>query len=124
MSTDIPTNTKCVILDDKNVLSYGELPLGEIGADQVLVKIHSAAINPSDVMFCQGLYSAEKSRPCVPGFEGSGVIVAGGSSVKSQALNGKNVCFFASGKDTKGSWGEYTVISNDSVFPLPETLSL
>ena len=124
MSADIPTNTKCVILDDKNVLSYGELPLGELGDNQVLVKIHSAAINPSDVMFTQGLYAAEKTRPCVPGFEGSGVVVAGGSSEKSQTLVGKNVCFFAAGKEVKGSWGEFTNIDNESVFPLPETLTL
>ena len=124
MSTDLPKTTNCVILDEKNVHCYGELPLGEIGENHVLVKIHSAAINPSDVMFCQGFYPAEKSRPCVPGFEGSGVVVAVGSSEKSQALNGANVCFFSSGKDTKGSWGEYTIIENSSVFPIPQTLTL
>lgn len=114
-----PKTTKCVILDDKNTLSYGDLPLEEVGVDQVLVKVHSAAINPSDVMFTQGLYGTQKTKPCVPGLEGSGTVVSGGSSDKSKALIGKNVCFFASGENTKGSWGEYTVLSNDSVYPLP-----
>jgi NADPH:quinone reductase-like Zn-dependent oxidoreductase len=115
----LPTTSKGVVLSEENKLSYSSFDLPAIGDDDVLIKIHSGVINPSDVMFTQGQYPAGKARPIAAGFEGSGVVVSAGSSEKAQALLNKNVCFFAGGKNTPGSWAEFTVASSQTCVPLP-----
>ena len=119
-----PKSANGVIISAKNQLSYGEFPLPEVGSSDVLIKIHSAAINPSDVMFTQGLYPAGKDKPTTAGFEGSGTVVATGDSEAAKVLLNKNVCFFASGKSAPGSWTEFTVVSQASCVVLPGTLTL
>lgn len=121
---NIPTHTKGVIVSEDRTVSYGDFKLRAIGENDILVKVHSGVINPSDLMFVDGHYSAKKNFPFIPGFEGSGVVVAGGSSVKSQSLVGKNICFLSSGEDDAGSYSEFTVLDNNSAFELPSTLSL
>jgi len=83
---------------------------------QVLVKVLAAPINPSDVLFTQGLYGLKKKLPCVPGFEGSGVVVAAGNLV-GKALLGRRVAFTHI-DDQDGTWGEYCLTEVTSCFPL------
>ena len=42
---------------------------------QVLVQLKYAPINPSDFLFFIGVYTDKKPFPCVPGFEGFGVVL-------------------------------------------------
>lgn len=41
----------------------------------MLIKVEAAPVNPSDLLFIQGTYPAGKKAPCVPGLEGSGIVV-------------------------------------------------
>lgn len=63
----------------------GELPLPEIGPDDLLVRIRAAALNPVDWKEMAGLlasfYPPYPAR-WVPGFDGSGVVEAVGSEVR------------------------------------------
>jgi NADPH:quinone reductase len=113
-----------VILSEENTLSYSTFEIPTLGNSDVKIDIHSAAINPSDVMFTKGMYPADKARPISVGFEGSGTVVEAGSDPAAQALIGKNVCFFSSGKHNPGSWSEVTVVSSASCVPLPGDLTL
>ena len=115
--------SKGVVLTEARQSSYGALPLRELGDHDVLVKIHSAAINPSDTLFLKGLYPAKKAFPTLAGFEGSGLIVQTGSSAEASALKDKRVAFFASEFHELGSWGEYTVLNYQSVFPVPDSVT-
>lgn len=119
-----PTATKGVIISADNKVSYGEFPLPEVGSSDVLIKIHSAAINPSDVLYLAGVYPAGKNKPTTAGFEGSGTVVATGESDAATQLLNKNVCFFASGVSSPGSWGEFTVVNYSSCVVLPGDLTL
>lgn len=51
--------------------------------------MHSASINPSDLMFMRGLYGIKKKLPIVPGFEGSGNVVSSGGGFYASYLKGK-----------------------------------
>jgi len=71
------------------------VPVPQPGPGQVLVQMRAAPINPSDMMFVQGLYGFTKPAPVVAGFEGAGVVVAKALALWSpQGL----VCCPASGR--------------------------
>lgn len=86
---------------------------------QVLVKMSFAPINPSDLMFIRGLYGIKKKLPFIGGFEGSGIIVATGSS---RFQVGDRVAVVAGLSD--GTWAEYMLTSEDSCILLEPDLSL
>lgn len=76
--------------------------------NEVLIKVHAAPCNPSDIAFLIGGYNIVKKVPTVPGFEGSGIVVEAGEGAED-LINSK-VSFFIQGENC-GSWSEY-VISN------------
>jgi len=115
--------SKGVIIDAEHKLSYGSLPLREVGDNDVLIKVHSAPINPSDVLFSKGFYPSGKHLPTTCGFEGSGVVVQAGKSAHAQGLVGKKVAFMAGGHHDLGSWSEYVVTAAQIVLPIPGDLS-
>jgi NADPH:quinone reductase-like Zn-dependent oxidoreductase len=82
----------------------------------VLVKVAAAPINPSDLMFIRGLYGVKKPLPAVPGFEGSGTVVAAGS-VAGQLLVGRRVAC-APSPEADGTWAEYAVVPLTACLPL------
>ena len=114
---NIPKTTKGVLLHNDGSLTYGEVPLPEIYEDQVLIKVHSGPIHPFDHLIISGAFPDHRSRPYTVGSEGSGLVVATGSSDKAKALLNKRVSFFAN-----GSYGEYTVVPTVVVVPLPENI--
>lgn len=97
-------------------LQLTERPLPKPSAGQVLVRISAAPINPSDLMFVRGLYGVKKPLPAVPGFEGSGTVVAAGS-VAGQLLVGRRVGVIAS-PNLDGTWAEYMVVPLAQCLPL------
>jgi NADPH:quinone reductase-like Zn-dependent oxidoreductase len=64
----------------KENLIYDELPEPEINDDEVLIKIHYAALNHRDLWITKGLYSGIK-LPVVPGSDGAGTIHKLGKNV-------------------------------------------
>ena len=93
------------------------------GKGQILVKIDSSPINPSDNSFLKGLYSTKKTLPVIAGFEASGVVVASGNDFMSKRLLGKSVACFAP-MDGDGSWAEYMVTGNKTAIPLKKNVTL
>ena len=87
---------------------------------QVLIKVRMASINPSDLMFIQGLYGQPRMRGRPAGFEGVGEVVDAGSNA-AEALIGKRVAF-ATGTSNWGSWAEYAVAEAAGVIPLIDTV--
>ena len=63
------------------------------GPNEVLIKVHSAALNPSDVLFIKGKYKIKLTYPYTPGWEGSGTVVSVGPGLASSWLLGKRVAF-------------------------------
>ncbi len=99
-----------------------ELPVPEPGKGELLIKIDSSPINPSDISFIRGLYSSKKELPVVPGFEASGEVVATGNDFMSRRLLGKMVACFAP-MDGHGTWAEYMVTGNRLAIPLKKSMN-
>jgi NADPH:quinone reductase-like Zn-dependent oxidoreductase len=55
--------------------------LGELGAHDVLVKMHAASLNYRDFLVAKGLYSRNLKMPLVPLSDGAGEVVDTGTSV-------------------------------------------
>ena len=103
-------------------LSLEEVDLPRPKKGEVLVKMDSSPINPSDLALLSGGYLA-RSYPFTPGLEGSGRVVRSGGGILAQLRMGKRVaCSPTSGAD--GCWAEYMVTSATHCAPLPRNISL
>ena len=89
---------------------------------QVLVKVAASPCNPSDLLLLQGRYGRLKTLPAVPGWEGSGTVVATGGGLMARWLLGKRVAFTAQ-DDAIGSWAQYTTVDANTCIALKEGVS-
>ncbi|XDD50434.1 zinc-binding dehydrogenase [Leptospira sp. WS92.C1] len=109
--------------ENKNRAVIVEKQIKPLKKGEVLIKMHSASINPSDLMFLRGLYGIKKKLPVVPGFEGSGQVVASGGGFYGSYLKGKNVACTAPGRGD-GVYAEYMITEAISCLPIGNDLSL
>ncbi|MCB0063336.1 MAG: zinc-binding dehydrogenase [Caldilineaceae bacterium] len=120
-----PTTMNAIVIDDYQAalreairsLYVGERPVPKLKAHQVLVKIHAAPCNPSDLMFIAGRYGVSKPLPAVPGWEGAGTVVAAGSLL-GQWLVGRRVAVGGQDRNRDGTWADYVVASAFGCIPL------
>src|SRR4051812_37589472 len=68
---------------DANVLKYEEVPIPTIGPDEVLVKVHSAGVNPVDWKIRKGIRkdSPNYSFPLILGWDVAGTVESTGNLV-------------------------------------------
>ncbi len=97
-------------------LSVEEIGLSEPGADEVLVRMLAAPINPADLNVIEGTYGELPSLPCTIGNEGVGVVERVGSSVVGFA-SGQTVLPLAF-----GTWAEQMLVPAEALVALPEGL--
>src|SRR6516225_809834 len=123
----LPTHTKAVVLKDHDdapqSLAVANLSLPPLSSKQVLIKMAASPIGPADLMFLKGQYGITKPLPVVPGFEGSGTVIASGGGWMGRWLVGKRVACLAP-EDGHGTWAEYMVTSTDICIPLSRDISL
>jgi len=124
-------------------LSLERVPVAAPGADEVLVRIEAAPINPSDIGLLFGAAdmgtasaSGASERPVVTarippaamkamagrldaslpvGNEGAGLVVAAGTSTAAQALLGKRVAVLGG-----AMYAQYRTLAADQCLPLPD----
>src|SRR4029450_12369640 len=65
-----------------DVLHVETRPWPMPAADEALVKMRAAPINPADLNQIEGKYPVRAELPATPGFEGAGVVVDAGAEVK------------------------------------------
>ena len=98
-----------------DVLKVQDVPVPEPQAGQVRVRVTACNINPSDVMFIQGMYGIRPKLPATAGFEACGTVDACGEGVELPV--GARVIFTAI-----GVWQEYVVVPADTVLPAPNAM--
>lgn len=92
-------------------------PIPSPAKGQVRLRVLARPINPSDLLYIEGLYAIKPELPAWPGFEGVGVIEALGEGVDDLVV-GTRVAFAA-----LGTWQEYVCVPAHSVVLVPEVLS-
>ena len=71
-----PTNEmRCIVMNADQKFTVETRPIPKPKSGEVLIKVMAAPINPSDLAFFLNQYDTPKKPPCVPGFEGSGLVV-------------------------------------------------
>lgn len=104
-------------------LQLEDVPVPVLKDDEILIKVTASPINPSDQLFCEGLYQIPVTLPVTPGFEGSGIVVATGKSFVAKRLLGKSVASATQGGD--GFWAEYVRVKAIQAMAFnPETIDL
>eukprot|EP00826_Nyctotherus_ovalis_P064373 TRINITY_DN9441_c0_g4_i1.p1 TRINITY_DN9441_c0_g4~~TRINITY_DN9441_c0_g4_i1.p1 ORF type:complete len:336 (+),score=76.39 TRINITY_DN9441_c0_g4_i1:134-1141(+) len=94
----------------------------------ILVKVHAAPINPSDLLFIRGVFgdpSLQPQPPVTVGFECSGIVADTGEGV-SPDLRNKHVCLLLNchRPDFTGTWATYTVVPADAAVVVPSEVGL
>ena len=59
----------------------------------MLIKVHSAVLNPSDILFMRGLYKIKLKYPFTPGWEGAGTVIKAGPGMLTKWFVGRRVAF-------------------------------
>lgn len=90
-------------------------------ADEVLVRVHAAALNRADLLQRQGKYPSPKGCPPSPGLEISGVIEKMGEEAAKNSVFkiDDSVCALLGG----GGYAEYVTVPYTMLMPVPKGLT-
>jgi len=111
-----------------DVFEQVQMPVPELEAQDVLVKVAYAGLNPADWKMRAGhlAFAMPKlSFPLVLGLDASGVVVATGENVTDLAVGDRVASatnLFHSGKP--GSYAQYMVVNEQRAVKIPDSISL
>ncbi|MFB7514545.1 NADP-dependent oxidoreductase [Streptomyces sp. NPDC056144] len=109
---------------DATGMRAAEMPDPQVGADDVLVKIHAASVNPLDMKIRNGDLKAilPYRLPLVLGNDLAGTVVRVGSSVDRFAVGDE--VWARPDKDRIGTFAELLAVHQDDLAPKPATLTM
>lgn len=101
-----------------------ETPDPQVGADDVLVRIHAASVNPLDLRIRNGDFKAflPYRLPLVLGNDLAGEVLQVGSSVTRFAVGDE--VYARPDKDRIGTFAERLAVQQDDLAPKPSTLTM
>ncbi|PRP78856.1 putative alcohol dehydrogenase [Planoprotostelium fungivorum] len=94
-------------------LETDTIDVSKLKGDEVVLKIHYAGVNASDVNFVAGRYDPTAKPPFYPGFEAVGVVTHVGPEAKRFRVGA------AAAASGYGFFSEYAVISEKRLIPVP-----
>lgn len=100
------------------VLKVQEKPDPKPAADEVVIKVRAAGLNFADILSRQGLYPDSPPKPCVMGYEVSGVIESVGGDINNSFV-GKSVAALT----RFGGQSELVAVKANQVFDKPAELT-
>src|SRR5215210_3559254 len=103
---------------DVGVLKVHEKPDPTPRADEVIIRVRAAGLNFADILARQGLYPDSPPKPCVMGYEISGVVETAGKDVNSSFV-GKSVVAMT----RFGGQSELVAVKATQMFDKPEKLT-
>src|ERR1700704_3338714 len=101
-----------------DVLKVETRPDPAPGKGEVLIRVKAAGLNFADILARQGLYPDGPPKPCVMGYEVSGVVEAVGEGV-SESWIGKAVVALT----RFGGQSKMVTVKSTQIFEKPESLS-
>jgi NADPH:quinone reductase-like Zn-dependent oxidoreductase len=109
-----------------DVLEVIDLPEPHPGSGEVRVRVHAAAVNPSDLMVRATGYSgqlASQPKPHIPGWDAAGVIDEIGPGADDRLAIGDKVLAVASARSVhKGAYQQALIVPAASVVRAPRNL--
>ena len=101
----------------EEVLRLEEQKLPAPAADEALVRVLAAPINPADLNQIEGKYPIRAPLPATPGFEGAGVVEEIGGSVQGLAVGTQVIL-----PHDLGTWREACVVKADKLVAVPDEI--
>src|SRR5579862_2498600 len=122
----IPDTMKAIRIHghgDSSMLLYEEAPVPAILPDEVLVKVHSAGVNPVDWKIRAGFgsYRGAYSFPLIPGWDLAGSIVSAGTMVKT--FKPGDIVFARPEPIGNGAYAEFAAVRGFEVAYAPSKIS-
>ena len=108
-----------MLVDENKNLVWTDVADPVISEDEVLVKIHAAALNRADLLQRQGKYPSPAGCREWMGLEIAGEIVKKGKNVTTWKT-GDEVCALLGG----GGYAEYVAVKQDMLMPIPKGLTM
>jgi len=108
------------------VLEMIEVPEVNAGKGEVRVRIHAAAVNPTDIMSRNGSHSERQKVdpfPYVPGMDIAGIVDQIGHGVDTGVSVGDRVIAMVVPKGIHGAYREQIVLKANAVVPAPRNTS-
>lgn len=99
-------------------LEIREVPYPKSGENEILVKVHAAALNRADIMQRQGKYPPPAGASDILGLEIAGEVFSAGNKIKKWKRGDK-----VFGLLPGGGYAEFAVINEKMANPLPPNLS-
>jgi NADPH2:quinone reductase len=104
----------------RDVLAVEDTPIPVPADGHALVRVHAAAVNPSDVKNVAGAFP-ETTLPRVPGRDFAGTVEAGNDAWKGMEVFGTAAHI---GSESDGSHAEYVVVPEDALVRKPTSLTM
>ena len=101
----------------------GDLPTPEPTADQVLVRVKSASVNPIDTYVRSGLVKMEIPLPYIIGADLAGVVQKVGSNAKKYKAGDRVWATDQGLMGRQGTFAEYAAVDERWLYPIPEGVS-
>src|SRR4051794_30924174 len=104
------------------VLEVVEVPEVHAGPGQVRIRVHAAAVNPTDTYVGTGARADMQKAdppPYVPGMDAAGVLDEIGDGVETHLAVGDHVMAIVLPKGSHGGYAEHIVVPVESVTRVP-----
>jgi NADPH:quinone reductase-like Zn-dependent oxidoreductase len=105
-----------------DVIEFDDLPVPAPGPNDVLVRLHAAAVDPVDTYIRQGLVAMDLTFPFIVGRDLAGTVEAVGSAVRGFAVGDRAWCNNQGIDGRQGSFAEFSAVAEDLLYPLPASV--
>ena len=128
VATALPAIMRAMAIDryaGPEAIAVRTLPVPAAGPGEVLVKMAAVGVNPADWKACAGFlpFLPDSFLPLVPGFDGTGTIVALGEGVNELAVGDRIAFMSGLPLGRGGTWSDYAVCPAAHAARLPDSLS-
>jgi trans-2-enoyl-CoA reductase len=100
-----------------DVLRVVDVPLAQPAANEVVVRMSAAPINPADLNGIEGKYPIKAPLPATPGMEGAGTVIEAGSAARDLAVGTQVIL-----PHNFGTWREVAVIAGNRLVAVPNEI--
>lgn len=110
---------------EPSVLRYEQVARPEPAAGEVLVEVHAATVNRTDLFHRAGRFFIQKPLPHILGMDVAGVVARVGPAVAGWEAGDRVVATFeALGRERDGAYAEFTTVPADQLRRVPDGLDL